>query len=108
MVPIGSVMTLQEPDSGPYRVVRYNLYPAAEVQGDTKPGFSSGQSLDEMEKIWRRRRCRRASVTIGPSLPIQQKQARQHRRRLCSRAAIVFVFLLLAAQYESPDAAASR
>ncbi|MEP7242244.1 MAG: efflux RND transporter permease subunit, partial [Gammaproteobacteria bacterium] len=44
MVPLDSVMKLRN-DSGPYRVVRYNLYPSAELQGDTAPGFSSGQSL---------------------------------------------------------------
>ena len=42
MVPLDAVMTLKN-DSGPYRVVRYNLYPSAELQGDTAHGFSSGQ-----------------------------------------------------------------
>src|SRR6476620_392409 len=44
MVPIGSVATFQN-KTGPYRVVRYNLHPAVEVDGDTAPGFSSGRSL---------------------------------------------------------------
>ena len=38
-------------DSGPYRVVRDNLYPAAELQGDTVHGYSSGQSLQSMEQL---------------------------------------------------------
>src|SRR6185369_12025027 len=50
MVPIGSVATFQD-KTGPYRVVRYNLAPAVEVDGDTAPGFSSGQSLVTMEKL---------------------------------------------------------
>jgi multidrug efflux pump subunit AcrB len=37
----------------PARVVRYDLYPAADVNGSTRPGFSCGQSLDTMEKIVR-------------------------------------------------------
>ena len=97
MVPIGAVTNFRS-ETGPYRVVRYNLYPAAEVQGDTKPGFSSGQALDEMEKIG-------AKLPGGFSydwteLAYQQRQA-GNTATLVFGAAIVFVFLLLAAQYES-------
>jgi HAE1 family hydrophobic/amphiphilic exporter-1 len=98
MVPLDSVMTLRN-DSGPYRVVRYNLYPAAELQGDTAPGFSSGQSLASMEKL--------ASRVLPPGfaydwtdLAFQQKQA-GHTGAIAFGLAVVFVFLLLAALYES-------
>jgi len=50
MVPLAAVLDVKN-DSGPYRVVRYNLYPSAELQGDTVPGYSSGQSLSAMEKL---------------------------------------------------------
>src|SRR5439155_7957826 len=50
MVPLDAVMTLRN-DSGPWRAVRYNLYPSAEVQGDTAPGFSSGLSLAPMKRL---------------------------------------------------------
>ena len=50
MVPIGSVSTFRD-KTGPYRVVRYNLLPAVEIDGDTAPGYSSGQSLSTMEKL---------------------------------------------------------
>ena len=50
MVPIGSVATLHD-DSGPARVVRYNLYPAAELQGQAAPGVSSGEALALMEMM---------------------------------------------------------
>jgi HAE1 family hydrophobic/amphiphilic exporter-1 len=98
MVPLASVMELHN-DSGPYRVVRYNLYPAAELQGDTAPGFSSGQSLNAMEKL---------AAEILPQgfafdwteLAFQQKQAGA-TGALAFGLAVVFVFLLLAAQYES-------
>ena len=97
MVPIGSVTNFRN-ETGPYRVVRYNLYPAAEVQGDTKPGYSSGQALDDMEKI-------AAKLPTGfgydwTELAYQQKQA-GNTATIVFGAAIVFVFLLLAAQYES-------
>ena len=41
MVPLGSVAQFRD-ITGPYRVPRYNLYPAAEVQGSTLPGYSTG------------------------------------------------------------------
>ncbi len=97
MVPIGSMINFQS-KTGPYRVVRYNLYPAAEVQGDTKPGASSGQALNEMEQI-------AAKLPSGfgfdwTELAYQQRQA-GNTAVLVFGAAVVFVFLLLAAQYES-------
>jgi multidrug efflux pump subunit AcrB len=97
MVPLGALMNFRT-ETGPYRVVRYNLYPAAEVQGNTKPGFSSGQALSEMEKIG-------ANLPTGfgwdwTELAFQQRQA-GNTAVLVFGAAVVFVFLLLAAQYES-------
>ena len=50
MVPLGAVATFRE-ITGPYRVPRYNLFPAAEIQGATLPGFSTGQAIAAMEKI---------------------------------------------------------
>lgn len=49
MVPIGSVATFED-RTGPYRVARYNLRPAAELQGGTAPGFSTGDTLAAMER----------------------------------------------------------
>lgn len=98
MVPLDAVMTLRN-DSGPYRVVRYNLYPAAELQGDTVRGFSSGQSLASMEQL---------AAKILPAgfayewteIAFEQKQA-GNTGIIAFGLAVVFVFLLLAAQYES-------
>src|SRR5690606_6134772 len=50
MVPIGSVATLRD-DSGPARVVRYNLFPASELQGQAAPGVSSSEALAVMETM---------------------------------------------------------
>ncbi|WP_033920097.1 efflux RND transporter permease subunit [Sphingomonas sp. 37zxx] len=98
MVPLDAVMTLRD-DSGPYRVVRYNLYPSAELQGNTIPGFSTGQSLATMERI--------AAETLpdGMSyewteLAFQQKQA-GNTAIVAFGLAVLFVFLLLSANYES-------
>jgi HAE1 family hydrophobic/amphiphilic exporter-1 len=98
MVPLGSVATFRE-ITGPYRVPRYNLFPAAEVQGATLPGFSTGQAIAAMEKI------------IATNLPsgfgfewteiaLQEKLA-GNTAPIAFSLAVVFVFLLLAAQYES-------
>jgi HAE1 family hydrophobic/amphiphilic exporter-1 len=98
MVPLASVMTLRN-DSGPYRVVRYNLYPATELQGDTAHGYSSGQSLKSMERL---------ATQVLPQgfaydwteLAFQQRQAGS-TGAIAFGLAVVFVFLLLAALYES-------
>ncbi len=98
MVPLAAVMTLKN-DSGPYRVVRFNLYPAAELQGDTTRGFSSGQSLTTMDHL------AKANLPAGftyewTELAYQQQQA-GNTGSVVFGLAVVFVFLLLAAQYES-------
>ena len=98
MVPLGAVMSLRN-DAGPYRVVRYNLYPAAELQGDTKPGYSSGQSLKAMEQLAARTLPKGMSFD-WTELAYQQKQA-GNTGMIAFGLAVVFVFLLLAALYES-------
>jgi HAE1 family hydrophobic/amphiphilic exporter-1 len=98
MVPLASVMNLRN-DSGPYRVFRYNLYPAAELQGDTAKGYSSGQSLEAMERLAAQVLPRGFSYD-WTELAFQQKQA-GNTGAIAFALAVVFVFLLLAAQYES-------
>ncbi|MCS6627335.1 efflux RND transporter permease subunit [Roseibacterium beibuensis] len=98
MVPIGSVATLRE-DSGPSRIVRYNLFPASELQGQAAPGVSSGQAIERMEQL--------AEATLPPGfsyewtgLALQEKQS-SGGATLVFIMAVVFVFLVLAAQYEA-------
>jgi HAE1 family hydrophobic/amphiphilic exporter-1 len=50
MVPIGAIMSFRD-ITGAYRVPRYNLYPAAELHGNTLPGYSTGYALAAMEKL---------------------------------------------------------
>jgi HAE1 family hydrophobic/amphiphilic exporter-1 len=98
MVPIGSVAEFRD-ITGPYRVPRYNLYPAAEVQGNTLPGYSTGYALAAMEKL----AAERLPDGFGfdwTDLAYQQKLA-GNTGLLVFGASIVFVFLVLAAQYES-------
>jgi multidrug efflux pump len=98
MVPLSAVADFQD-RTGPYRVVRYNLYPAAEVQGSTPPGFSTGQTLSAMEKV------ATETLPLGfgfewTELALQERLA-GNTGLLVFVASVVFVFLLLAAQYES-------
>jgi multidrug efflux pump len=50
MVQLGALMKI-EPTFGPTRVTRYNGFPAADINGAPKPGFSSGQAEAEIEKL---------------------------------------------------------
>ena len=98
MVPIGSVATLQE-DSGPSRIVRYNLFPAAELQGQGAPGVSSGSALTIMENL--------AAQTLPAGFSYEWTGLAYQEKQASGGATIIFalsvllVFLVLAAQYEA-------
>ena len=98
MVPIGSVATFRD-ETGPHRVTRYNLLPAVELDGDTAPGYSSGESLRTMERL--------AGETLAPGYRTEwtgiayQQEIAGNTAPLVFALAVVFVFLVLAAQYES-------
>ena len=98
MVPIGSVANFTD-TTGPYRVARYNLYPAAEVQVALVRGYSSGQGIASMEGL---------ANKVLPSgfafewteIALQEKLA-GNTSIMAFGLAVLFVFLLLAALYES-------
>ncbi len=97
-VPLGSFTTVRDM-SGPYRVPRYNLYPAAEIDGAAAPGYSQGQAIAIMDKL--------AAETLPEgfasewtTLAFQQIRA-GNTAMFAFVLAVVFVFLVLAAQYES-------
>jgi multidrug efflux pump len=98
MVPLGSVLNVSW-KSGPDRVVRYNMYPSAEVQGDSAPGFSSGDAIATIERL--------AKQTLPPGMTIEWTDL-AFQQRLAGNSAILifplcvlFVFLVHAAEYES-------
>lgn len=98
MVPLGSLVELR-PVTGTDRVVRYNLYPAAELQGAAAPGISSRDAIEVMEEL--------AAEHLPPGfgyewteLAYQEKQAGD-AGLLVFPLSVLFVFLLLTAQYES-------
>ncbi len=98
MVPIGSLATFAD-KTGPYRVVRYNMFPAVELDGNTAPGFSSGQSLVTMEKL-AAETLPTGYTTEWTDIAFQQRLA-GNTAAIVFALAVVFVFLVLAAQYES-------
>ncbi|GLK78372.1 efflux RND transporter permease subunit [Methylopila turkensis] len=98
MVPLSSVASFSEM-TGAYRVPRYNLYQAAEIQGSAAPGFSSGDAMATMERV--------AAATLPPGFSFQwtelslQEKLAGNSGMLIFLASVALVFLLLAAQYES-------
>ena len=97
-VPIGAFTTVSD-RSGPFRVPRYNLYPAAELDGQPVPGVSQGQAIDIMQKI--------AAETLPEGFNYEWTTLAFQQLRAGNTAvfafvlAVIFVFLVLAAQYES-------
>jgi hydrophobe/amphiphile efflux-1 (HAE1) family protein len=98
MVPIGTVARLMD-TTIPYRVPRYNLYPAAEVQGVAAPGVASGTALRRMEELANQVLPRGISFE-WTDLAYQQQQ-RGTPTLLVFGTAALFVFLVLVAQYEN-------
>jgi multidrug efflux pump subunit AcrB len=97
-VPLGSFTTVSD-ISGPSRVPRYNLYPAAELDGAAAPGYSQGQAIDLMQKL--------AAETLPQGFNYEWTDLAFQQIRAGNTAAfafalgVVFVFLVLAAQFES-------
>ena len=97
-VPLGSFTTVRD-ISGPSRVPRYNLYPAAELDGSAAPGYSQGQAIDIMQKL--------AAETLPQGFSYEWTELAYQQIRAGNTAVfafalgVVFVFLVLAAQFES-------
>jgi multidrug efflux pump subunit AcrB len=97
-VPIGAFTTVTD-RSGPFRVPRYNLYPAAEVDGSAAPGYSQGQAIATMEQIAKQVLPEGFSYE-WTTLAYQQLRA-GNTAVFAFGLAVIFVFLVLAAQFES-------
>ncbi|MGT2441068.1 efflux RND transporter permease subunit (plasmid) [Bradyrhizobium betae] len=98
MVPIGSVATFRN-ETAPYRVPRHNLYPAAEIMGGAGAGISSGTAMDRMEEL--AKEVLPAGVGFEWTELSHQEKQQGTPTILVFAAAALFVFLVLAAQYES-------
>lgn len=98
LVPLGSLIEIKE-SSGPDLVQRYNGYVSVPLQGNTPPGISTSQSLSIMENL--------AASVLEPGQGFEWTEIALQERSTGNTAifvfalAIIFVFLALAAQYES-------
>ncbi len=97
-VPLGSFTTVSD-IAGPFRVPRYNLYPCAELDAAAAPGFSQGQAIAIMDQL-AAETLPDGFATEWTSLAFQQIRA-GNTAMFAFVLAVVFVFLVLAAQYES-------
>ncbi len=98
MVPLATLMDIEEV-TGPDKVMHYNIYPSAEISGSTLPGVSSGQAIEVMQTL--------ADQTLPSQfgyewteLSLQEILAGNSALYIFPLCAL-FVFLVLAAQYES-------
>lgn len=98
MVPIGAVAVARD-IAGPSRVPHYNGYPAAALLGNAAPGYSTGQALDKMEEL--------AAKVLPNGIGFEWTEIAYQEKQTGNTAviafvlAVLFVFLLLSAQYES-------
>jgi len=98
MIPLGTLLEVQR-TFGPPTVTRYNVYPSVSIKGAPAEGFSSGQAIDVMEGL--------ATADLPPTMgfewtgtAFQEKQSGS-TAALVFGLALVFVYLVLAGQYES-------
>ena len=98
MVPLGTLIAVDE-TVGPQTILRYNLYPTASITGEAAPGYSSGQALNLMEQL--------AGQKLPTSMGYEWTGMSFQEKKVGSEAILVFalaiilVFLVLSAQYES-------
>lgn len=98
MAPLGAVMQVRE-ITAPDRISRYNLYPAADIQGAGAPGVSSGQAIAIMEEL--------AAQNLPPGYAYEwtefafQEKLAANTAILIFPLCVLFVWLVHSAEYES-------
>jgi hydrophobe/amphiphile efflux-1 (HAE1) family protein len=97
MVPLSTLVKVSKM-SGPNIVTRFNLYNAAELMGAPAPGYSSGQAMKAIEEVMKTMPSEAGYEWSG--LTLQEKKS-EGQAPIIFGMAVLFVFLLLAAQYES-------
>lgn len=98
MVPLGTIVDVQS-TQGPQTISRYNLYPAALITGEAAPGYSSGDALRLMENLLGDKLPR--SISYEWTAMSYQEQKVSGEAIFIFTLAVVLVYLVLAAQYES-------
>jgi multidrug efflux pump len=98
LVPLSALMTLER-RTAPQVVDRYNVFPAAHIMGSPAAGYSSGQALQAMEEA--AAEVLSADFTLGWVGSALQEKLASADTSIIFVLALVMVFLILAAQYES-------
>jgi HAE1 family hydrophobic/amphiphilic exporter-1 len=98
MVPLSALTTVRT-TSGPEYTQRFNLFRAAQITGSAAPGYSSGQAMDALERVAAQTLPREMGYDWS-DLSYQEKKASGTAGRVFALS-LVFVFLILAALYES-------
>ncbi len=98
MVPLGTILEVKE-KSAPLVITRYNMYPAAPINGNVSPGTSTGEAIALLEKMADQQLPDRMSYE-WTELTFMEKQARNTGAQVFGLS-VMFVFLILAALYES-------
>lgn len=98
MIPLSTVTTVKD-TTGPQYVNHFNIYRSAEIGGVPALGYSSDQALDALEEV--------AAQVLPPDMGYQWSNVSYQERAAAGKGAsvfgmaLLFVFLILAAQYES-------
>src|SRR2546426_1143547 len=98
MVPLGTLVDIRE-TTGPDKVIRYNMYPAADINGVAMPGVSSGQAIALAQQL--------AAKELPPGMGYEWTDLTYQEILAGNTIVFIFplcvllVFLTLAAQYES-------
>ncbi len=98
MIPVGTFAEVRK-ELGPQSITRYNLYPSVAVNGEAAPGSSSGDALDLMEQLARNK----LPSSVGyewTGMAYQEKKSGE-KIYLVFGLALLMVYLVLSAQYES-------
>jgi HAE1 family hydrophobic/amphiphilic exporter-1 len=98
MLPLGTLATIR-PNPGPQIITRYNLFPSSAISGEAAPGSSSGEALQIMEQM--------ADRTLPAGMGYEWTGMSYQEKKVGGQAlyifalAVLLVYLVLAAQYES-------
>lgn len=98
MIPLGTLVNITR-TTGPDRIIHYNGFPSVDITGNAAPGFTSGQATDAIEKILQE--TLPEGMTYEWTDLTYQEQLSGNSALYIFPLAVLFAFLILAAQYNS-------
>jgi HAE1 family hydrophobic/amphiphilic exporter-1 len=99
-IPLSALTSIKR-ITGPEFTTRYNEYEAAQLIANANPGYSSGQATDAFEQVFRETMPREMALDYQGMTFQEQKAAQGVSSSTIFAVSLLFVFLILAAQYES-------